>query len=378
MKQLNKVICAIFILSIITMLGGVSLVHSSVSTAQDKALAFIKNVLPFDTTQYNITLRNYDVPKLPDLGSTQPINGQQEVLTYSLESKDSAVDVICTIQNNAVSMVAAYVVKGNAISDQSYNNVVDAAKGFLQKYQAYSGMDSKNMISMLSNVYSINNATVTSDNLELNITHIDATGTFFGDSIDYRWVQTFNGCEYLSLDVSFKDGVFSGLIDGRAVNSIGDTSVNISKEQAIKIAMNAIQNYSYRMSDDWVVTGFNVTQNKAVTVLHPLAKEANVLYPIWTVTLPLNGTYPGSVTELLVEVWAGTGEVHLVQHQAYGGADLPPVDSADSGLPTTSPSSQLTNTNEAPLNLGIVAILSVIVVVIVVATITLIVKKRSK
>ena len=74
MKQINKVICAVFLLSIITMLGGVSMVHSSVSTAQDKALAFIKNVLPFDTAQYNITLRNYGVPKLPDLGSTQPIN----------------------------------------------------------------------------------------------------------------------------------------------------------------------------------------------------------------------------------------------------------------------------------------------------------------
>jgi hypothetical protein len=378
MKQINKVICAVFLLSIITMLGGVSMVRSSVSTAQDKALAFIKNVLPFDTAQYNITLRNYGVPKLPDLGSTQPINGQQEVLTYSLESKDSAVDVICTIQNNAVSMVDVYVVKGTAISDRSYSNVVDAAIGFLQKYQAYSALDSKNMIDMLSNVNSVKNATVTADNLKLNVTHIDATGTFFGDSIDYRWVQTFNGCDYLSLDISFRDGVFSGLIDRRVVYSIGDTSVNISKEQAITIAMDAIKNYSYRMSDDWVVTGFNVTQDKTVAVLHSQTKESNVLYPIWTVTLPLNGTWPGSVTELLVEIWAGTGEIHLVQHQVYGGSDLPPVDSADSGLTTTAPSSQSTNTNETPLDLGIVAVIAVTIAAIAAATITLIVKKRSK
>ena len=117
MKPINKAICAVFLLLILTMFG-ISIVHSSISTAQDKALAFIENVLPFDSTQYNITLRSYGVPTLPDFGSTQLINGEQEVLTYSLESKDSAIDVISTIQSNAVYMVNVYLVKGTAISDK--------------------------------------------------------------------------------------------------------------------------------------------------------------------------------------------------------------------------------------------------------------------
>ena len=83
------------------------------------------------------------------------------------------------------------------------------------------------------------------------------------------------------------------------------------------IALEAIKNYSYRMSDDWVVTGFNVTENKITANLGPSVKEGNVLYPAWSVTLPLNGTWPGSVTELLVGIWAGNGEVYLVHHQAY-------------------------------------------------------------
>jgi hypothetical protein len=377
MKQIKKAICAILLLSILTILGGISVAQSSISTAQDKTLSFIENALPFDTTQYTITLRNYGAPKLPELGSTQPINGEQEVLTYSLESKDSALDVICTIQNNAVTMADAYVVKGNAISDRAYSNVVDAAKSFLQKYQSYTSLDSAKMMEMLSKVDSVKNSTTLSDNLKLTVTHIDATGTFFGDSIDFRWVQTANGCDYLLLDVGFRDGIFSSLIDRRPVYTIGDTSVNVSKEEAIKIAMNAIKGYSYRMSDNWVVTGFNVTEDKVVAVLQSQTKEANVLYPIWSVTLPLNGTWPGSVTELLVEVWAGTGEVHLVDHLAYGSSDLVSDTISDSESTTTAPLPQSSSNNETPMDLGMIALI-VFAVVAIAAVTTLVFKKKHK
>jgi hypothetical protein len=370
-----KVICVFFLLSIVTMCG-VSIVHSSISTAQDEALAFIEAVLPFDSTQYNITLRNYGVPNLPDLGSTQPINGEQEVLTYSLESKDSAIDVICTIQNNVVYMVNAYLVKGNAINDKSYSNLVDATKGFLQEYQAYSALDSTKIMDVLSNVDSIKNTTITSaDNLKLTVTHIDATGTFFGDSIDFRWVQTVNECDYLLLAVSFRDGVFSGLIDRRAVYTIGDTSVNISEEQAKKIAMDAIKTYSYNMSDDWVVTGFNVTEEQVIAVLQPQTKESTVLYPAWSVTLPLNGTWPGSVRELLVEIWADSGEVHFVHHQAYGGDDFLSDDtsSSDSSTPAASSGNGGSLIDNSTVVTGIVAVAIVAVTVTI-----LLIRKRTK
>jgi hypothetical protein len=377
MRQTNKAICAVFLLTILAMLGGISIAHSSISTAQEKALAFIKNVLPFDSTQYNITLRNYGVPKLPDLGSTQP-NLPEEILTYSLESKDSAVDVICAIQDNALSSCNVYVMKGSVISDRPYSNVIDAATSFLQKYQSYSAMDSTEMIGMLANVNPTKNATIASGNLKLTVTHMDLTGTAFGDSIDFRWVQTFNGCDYLSVNIYFSDGVFSGLIDRRAIYTIGDTSVNISKEQAIKIAMEAIKNYSYRMSDDWVVTGFNVTEDRITADLYPQTKtsESNVWYPAWSVILPLDGTWPGSVRELLVGIWAGTGEVYLVHHQAYGGGDFLPDSTSGSDPPTTSPSSS-TDNGGASIDISTVAGVAAAAIVAVAVTTLLIRKKKT-
>jgi len=143
--------------------------------------------------------------------------------------------------------------------------------------------------------------------------------------------------------------------------------------------MDAIKNYSYRMTDDWVVTDFDVIENKADATLQPLAKESNVLYPIWTVILPLNGTYPGSVTELLVQMWAGTGEIHLVHHQAYGGSEFPSDTKELSGSEiTTTPSSETSNDNKAPLDMGMATILVVVTIAIIALAITLVFKRRSR
>lgn len=339
MKHINKIICAVFLLAIFASLGEISLLHWSVSTAQDKALAFIENVLPIDSSRYNITLRNYGVPKLPDIGSYKQRDAEpEEILTYSLESKDSVLDVICTIKGNVLYICNVYVVNGSVITDRPYANLVDVAQSFLEKYQAYSKIDSTEMIDTLSDVDPTKNTTITSGALKLTVTHKDLSDTVFGDSINFRWVRTFNGCDYPTVNVVFRNGVFSGIIDQRAIYSIGDTAVNISEEQAIKIAMEYIKNYSYRMSDDIVITDFNVTEDRTVASLIPTVRESNVLYPYWSVTLYLNQTYPGSINALLVGIWADSGEVFFCHHQGTGGSDLISDGNSGSEPPTTSTS----------------------------------------
>jgi hypothetical protein len=83
MKRIIEKICVVLLLGILASLE-VSVAHSTVSTAQDRALAFIENALPIDNSRYNITLKNYGVTQLPpDLGQNQnvvDVNGE-EVLT---------------------------------------------------------------------------------------------------------------------------------------------------------------------------------------------------------------------------------------------------------------------------------------------------------
>jgi len=297
--------------------SGMPSAPSTLSTEQSKALAFIENVLPIDSSQYNITFRPPFSSNFSNSEGLKIIGSESLIETYSLEAKDSSLTFICSFYEEALYQCQLGADKGSIITDQSYANITEAAKSFLEKYQAYSSLNSTEMIAILSNVDPTQNPTIISGDLKLTVTHKDLTGTAFGDSINFRWVHITNGCEYLLIDLAFKDGVFSGFIDHRPRYTIGDTAVNISKEQAVTIAMEAIKNYSYQMSDDWVVTGFNVTENRITANLIPTVKEGNVLYPAWSVTLPLNGTWPGSVTELLVGIWAGTGEVYLVHHQAY-------------------------------------------------------------
>jgi len=183
------------------------------------------------------------------------------------------------------------------------------------KYQNYTHIDSTEMINMLSNVDPTKNATITSGTLKLTVTHKDLSGTWFGDSINFRWVQTFNGCDYLAVNLVFRDGVFSGLIDHRQLYSIGDTAVNISREQAVKIAMEYIENYSYKIAEDVWISDFNVTGTSAD--LFPTVREPYVLYPYWQVKLFLDKTYPGSVDGLLVLIWADSGEAFSSSHFRY-------------------------------------------------------------
>jgi hypothetical protein len=324
-EVVNRKLIAIFIITIllttsIALFVFFSTAHPTappLSISEQKGLGFIENVLPIDSSQYNITLSNHVVPKLPDIGLYTHNDVNQEILIYSLESKDSILDVTFTLNDGVLYMCQADNQKGVVIADQPYTNTADAATSFLEKYQAYSELDSTEMVALLTNVDPTENTTLTSGNLKLTVTHKDLTGTWFGDSIHFRWVRVINGCEYLVVNLSFRDGEFSGIIDHRQRYLIGDTSVNISKEQAIKIALEAVKNYSYRMSDDWIVSGFEVVEHQIIANLIPTTKEADILYPSWSVTLPLNGVYPGSVRELLVGIWAGTGEVFLVHYQAY-------------------------------------------------------------
>jgi hypothetical protein len=387
MKQVTKKICVLFLFAIFLTIGETETsANASISTAQEKALAFIENVLPIDIAQYNITLSNYGVPKLPDIGTYKQNDGNQEVLVYSLESEASSINVICTLNDGILYMCQADVQKGSVITDQPYTNTADAAKSFLKEYQAFSNLDSTEMIAMLANVDPTKNTTITSGELNLIVSHKDLAGTAFGDSINFRWVRTINGCDYLTINTVFRDGVFSSFIDHRARYSIGGTAVNITKEQAMDIAMKYIQNYSYRISDDLVVSDFNVTEDRTVANLVPTIKEGNALYPYWSVILYLNQTYPGSVTSLLLGIWADTGDVFFCNYQAFGGSDLPSDSNSNNLLPNDDSISEKSKTSPLPasensttsLDIGTMAIVAVAVIVVAVAAVALLFKKRSK
>ena len=309
MEVVNRTLIAIFITAILLITSIALFVIFStappVPVSQKNGLVFIENVLPLDISKYNVTFKPPFAPP--------PLNATELIETYSLESDESTLDIICTFENNVLRICMIDVKKGSVISDRPYASIIDEATSFLMKYQNYTHISSTEMINMLSNVDPTRNTTVTSGNLKLIVSNGEfPVGT---KTTSFNWKYVFNNCEYTGLNINFDNRNFAGLSDTRGLYTIGNTTVNVSMRQAIDAAMKYIKNYSYKIAEDVWISDFNVTGTSAG--LFSTVREPYVLYPYWQVKLFLDKTYPGSVDGLLVFIWADSGEVFSSSHFRY-------------------------------------------------------------
>jgi hypothetical protein len=212
----NKKISLIVILGLLMMSGQFCVVQSASSTAQDRAVAFIENVLPIDSSKFFIELKSDSVPDKPVFFTNPNIsfggNGDQ-VLVYSLASKMGTMDwltVILAVRNNIVYQCAVDdLATGPNVGQSSLN---EAATIFLTRYHNYSGLDSTEMINMLSNIDFSQNASIPLGNLTMTINRTDASTAF-------NWV--FHDSR--KFDVSFQNNFPVSFYDERQIPSIVPT-----------------------------------------------------------------------------------------------------------------------------------------------------------
>jgi hypothetical protein len=111
------------------------------------------------------------------------------------------------------------------------------------------------------------------------------------------------------LSLVFEDGVLKELTDGWFLFEIGSTEVNISSEEAIEIARNAVEDFTWE-ADGVVVSDFNVLEEPVSVVFHPTQREEYlVLIPHWIVIVYLDKVYPGGFNRITVGLWADNGKV---------------------------------------------------------------------
>jgi hypothetical protein len=286
--------------------------YSAESTAKNKALSLIENVFPIDISQYNVTFTNYHETDLPSFLFN---DFSSEIVTYTLESEENAFDLIFNFENNALTFCFVGIKNGSIISDRPYANLIEAADCFLEKYQKYNGENLAEMKRILKYADETKNMTLISGNLTLTI--LNSNTPFAGNHTSFRWRYTINGVNYPGIEVSFSDGAFYGMNDKRGAYAIGDTTVNISKEEAVSIAIDYAKNcYSYDMAGGVTISDFNVTEGRAVAWLSTSPREPYVLYPLWDVMLYLDQRYPGSVYGILVGLWADSGNVSFCSNAA--------------------------------------------------------------
>jgi hypothetical protein len=111
----------------------------------------------------------------------------------------------------------------------------------------------------------------------------------------------------------FQNNILQALYDDWYFYAVGNTQVNVSKDQAIQIARNAAKDFEWK-ADGETVSNFNVLSEPVSALFFPHARtDQLVLFPYWYITLYLDREYPGGVNSIAVGVWADTGEVANIQ-----------------------------------------------------------------
>ena len=277
------------------------------SASTNKAITFLQQVTQIDTSHYQATLLSNTIEQRSDLGGAL-----EQIMTYSLTSSDSKMDVVFRFRNNQLSRYQIIMVEGSPVYDQPQpSSILDTAKSLLERLAIYE--DTSYLANMSSILSLVNTAAQT---IEISEGNIKLNVTISGDSGQILMMYTENGVDFSpkSLNLVFDNGDLTSLTDGWFLFTIGGTTVNISSDKAIQLATNALKGYSW-MSNGTSVSNFNVLPQPVSAVFHPNTKNGLALYPQWTVTFYLDKVYPGGVNSLMVELWADSGDVALIKTQ---------------------------------------------------------------
>ena len=275
------------------------------SASTNDAVTFLQDVIRVDITQYQTTLLSNTVEVRSDLGGVV-----EEILKYSLTNSESQIDVILRFRNRELSRYQMNLFEGSPIYAQPQPfSVLDTAKNLLQRLSSYNDAsylrDMSNMIALVSET---DDTEITDDNMKLIV-------SVSGANAEIQWLYTENGVDFpvKSLTLDFENGVLKELTDGWYLFSIGSTEVNVSSEEALEIAKNAVRSFTWEV-DGATVSSFNVLDDPVSVVFHPTPRGQNLkLVPYWYIILYLDKVYPGGVNRIAVGVWADTGTVDQIR-----------------------------------------------------------------
>lgn len=277
------------------------------SASTNNAITFLQQVTQIDTSHYQATLLSNTVEQRSDLGGAL-----EQIMTYSLSSSESKMDVVFRFRNNQLSRYQIIIVEGSPVYNQPQSSsILDNAKSLLKRLTNYEETSYlTNMTSILSLVNTeAQSIEITEANIKLNV-------TIAGDSGQILMMYTENNVDFSpkSLSLVFNNGDLTSLTDGWFLFTIGSTTVNVSSEKALQLATNALKGYSWK-ANETTVSNFNILSHPISVIFHPNTKNGLALYPQWTVTFYLDKIYPGGVNSIRVELWADSGDIALIKTQ---------------------------------------------------------------
>ena len=292
--KITAILCIVLSISI-----QIPLVHSEETLDTSEVLHFLNNVANVDVSKYEPKLVVTTSENPPDLGGISIITGK-----YILESLESTISVLFDFRNYTLCYCAAKVVEGKIYQREELSpDVKVQTDAFLQSYRSYTADSTIEVMRSLLDAVDVTHNNVTVEgNMKLEV-------RIYPSYTSLSWKNTFNGADYPGLSVSFGNGTFGSFRDDRSYFKISGVDVNLSKEEAVELALRYGKDLSWKLLDGTEVTDFTIVEGEIGTELLTGAREPLTLYPYWIVILPLDKMYPGFVTYIQFQVWADTGEV---------------------------------------------------------------------
>jgi len=277
------------------------------STSADAAMTIIRDVFQIDVAKYTVSLLSDTVGPQPDLDGII-----EEVLTYSLVNNQSDVNLVLTFTNGNFSLFQLNVIEGipeftPIYTQKQPTDDLTAVQGVIARYESIDNASYLNQMSQLLSKASETQQDQTLGNIKLE-TSIN------GENAQYVLLFTDNNVDFAakSLEVVFENGILTSMSDDWQLYTIGSTQVNISQDQAIQIARNAVNTFTWNASGVQI-SNFTVLQQPVSAVFFPKPRTGLALFPYWYITLYLDKVYPGGVNSIAVGVWADTGQVASIQ-----------------------------------------------------------------
>lgn len=299
--QKSITIATIFFIYIIT-IGQISTTFAAkqnITYVED----FLNEVVMLDMNKYSSTVVS-DIIDYPSELKGLERNG----IVLTLESSESKLHVYAYLIDGSFSSCSITAETGEPeYVEPLLTDFVELARNFLQRYEQFTE-DSiiSSMKEMLDSNSGLTVGDTTSGNIKMSISDL------FNPT--FSWTTTHNGVDYTKLQFSYQSyQKFFSFTDDRYYHEIGQTDVNISKDEAISIAQNQIDDFSWIIIEEGgtqqKVNSFNVATIDATLSAQPKG-DTLVLYPMWNVNFILDKEYPGEVQTLIVTIWADNGVVN--------------------------------------------------------------------
>lgn len=284
------------------------LLLSNTSNDAEQARTLIHNVLQIDTSKYQLTLKGDTVQRRADLGGII-----EEILQYSLVNNASRFDLTMRFRNGHFSLLQINQLEGSPSFPLIYTvpqptEVIQTCRGLLDRYKIAFNDSYMDQVSALMVSAKANGGDQTFGDVKLQFSSYD-------DYADVLLLYSKNGADFQakSLHLSYQDKILTEFSDDWLLFKVGSTQIDVSKEQAVLIAKNAAKSYSWTVSGT-KVSSFQILDNPVSAQFYPKPGDSDIftLYPYWYVTLYLDKTYPGGVSQIAVGVWADTGQVESI------------------------------------------------------------------